>query len=97
MTEIESPFYFRLETGGAGLEGMIWCVLYQKREDKRWWQREYRRIDNRLFFYGEDGEAEDFAAALLADTLAEWERRRKTTENFDRYNDFTPVPLPSDK
>lgn len=90
MTPIEDRFYFRLESGSP--IRLTYCVIYYRREHKRWWQREYVQFAEAVYWgEPEDGTPEQYASTLLAVTIADNKRRAEAAALVAAYKDLRQV------
>jgi len=95
MTPIRDRFYFRLES--ERWAPLSYCVIYYRRENKRWWQREFVRFTDRLWWgEDEDGTPDAFAAKVLDEQMRENEKNAKHYETLAAYRDLKPVKTLAD-
>lgn len=91
MTPIQDRFYFRLAT--ERYVPLETCEVFYRRENKRWWQREYVFV-TRSVYWGEDedGTPEEYALKILKRHQDKVERSRAREARLAEYKDLKRVP-----
>jgi hypothetical protein len=88
MTSIDGKFFFRL----AEDCGFTFCEIYERRENKRWYQREFSFVARRIFWNEDrDGTPDEYAARMLDNHLAGIAERQQEQALLQQYKDLKPI------
>lgn len=88
MTGIDGKFFFRLEQDC----GITFCTLYERRENKRWYQGEYARLGSRAYWSeDQDGTPDEYARKMLDRYLVSIAERESEYALLQQYKDLKPI------